>query len=248
MKENKYDDEIFFQKYSEMPRSIGGLGAAGEWATLKPLLPDFHGKDVLDIGCGFGWHAAYASDNGANSVVATDISNKMLSKAKKMNMRDNIDYINLAFEDSVFEPNHFDVVICSLMLHYLKSFDDFLDKVYRWLRPEGILAFTVEHPIFTAEGSQCWSYDKDGNILHFPVDNYFYGGQRDAIFLGEHVVKYHRTLTTYLNNTIKKGFCLLNIVEPMPTEEMLKSNPQMSVELRRPMMLIVIAKKNGEYS
>ena len=30
MKENKYDDEIFFQKYSEMPRSIVGLGAAGE--------------------------------------------------------------------------------------------------------------------------------------------------------------------------------------------------------------------------
>ena len=168
MKENKYDDEIFFQKYSEMPRSIVGLGAAGEWETLKPLLPDFKGKSVLDLGCGYGWHAAYASDNGANNVVATDISNKMLSKAKKINMRDNIDYINLAFEDSVFEPNHFDVVICSLMLHYLKSFDDFLDKVYRWLRPEGILAFTVEHPIYTAEGSQCWSYDKDGNILHFP--------------------------------------------------------------------------------
>lgn len=55
MKENKYDDNIFFQKYSQMSRSQQGLAGAGEWETLRKLLPDFKDKRVLDLGCGYGW-------------------------------------------------------------------------------------------------------------------------------------------------------------------------------------------------
>ena len=50
-KENKYDDNIFFQKYSQMSRSQQGLAGAGEWETLRKLLPDFKDKRVLDLGC-----------------------------------------------------------------------------------------------------------------------------------------------------------------------------------------------------
>ena len=35
MKENKYDNEIFFEKYSEMNRSKEGLKGAAEWSELK---------------------------------------------------------------------------------------------------------------------------------------------------------------------------------------------------------------------
>ena len=51
MKENKYDDDVFFNKYKEMNRSVQGLEGAGEWSQLKQLLPDFEGKRVLDLGC-----------------------------------------------------------------------------------------------------------------------------------------------------------------------------------------------------
>ena len=43
MKENKYDDNIFFQKYSQMSRSQQGLAGTGEWETLENLLPDLSG-------------------------------------------------------------------------------------------------------------------------------------------------------------------------------------------------------------
>ena len=59
MKENKYDDEQFFKKYSEMDRSLKGLQGAGEWPALEKLLPDFEHKRVLDLGCGYGWHCIY---------------------------------------------------------------------------------------------------------------------------------------------------------------------------------------------
>ena len=78
--------------------------------------------------------------------------------------------------------------------------------------------------------------------MHFPVDNYYYEGVRDAKFLGEHVIKYHRTLTSYLNTLLETGFILRKIVEPKPPENML-SIPGMKDEMRRPMMLLVSAKK-----
>ena len=65
MKENKYDDERFFGQYSQMSRSVQGLRGAGEWHELKKMLPDFNGKRVLDLGCGFGWHCRYAIERGA---------------------------------------------------------------------------------------------------------------------------------------------------------------------------------------
>lgn len=51
---NIYDNKEFFNAYADMPRSRGGLDAAGEWHQLKPLFPDLNGKAVLDIGCGYG--------------------------------------------------------------------------------------------------------------------------------------------------------------------------------------------------
>ena len=56
------------------------------------------------------------------------------------------------------------------------------------------------------------------------------------------MVKYHKTLTTYLSNLLKTGFFLTAVVEPEPDPTMLEL-PGMKDELRRPMMLLVSAKK-----
>ena len=245
MKENRYDDQTFFEKYSQMARSRQGLNGAGEWPTLQSVLPDFTGKAVLDLGCGYGWHALYAAEQGAASVMASDISEKMLAVAREKNAHRAITYRREAFEDADYASGSFDVVLCSLMLHYLSDYNDFVEKVHRWLKPGGILVYTVEHPVFTAYGSQDWYYGPDGEILHFPVDNYYIEGQRDAVFLGEHVVKYHRTLTTYLEGLLARGFTLLHVREPQPTEEMVRTIPGMADELRRPKMPIVSARKGG---
>ena len=93
MKQNKYDDDVFFNKYSNMERSKNGLEGAGEWYELKKMLPDFKDKMVLDLGCGFGWHCRYAAENGAKSVIGIDISQKMLSEAKSKTKYGNIEYI-----------------------------------------------------------------------------------------------------------------------------------------------------------
>lgn len=78
MKQNKYDDNDFFESYGKMPRSIDGLNSAGEWYVLRKMLPDFKGKNVLDLGCGYGWHCIYAKRQGAENVIGIDLSKKMI--------------------------------------------------------------------------------------------------------------------------------------------------------------------------
>lgn len=53
MTQNIYDDPTFFQAYSQMGRSLGGLDAAPEWPALQALLPPMNGLRVLDLGCGY---------------------------------------------------------------------------------------------------------------------------------------------------------------------------------------------------
>lgn len=246
MKENKYDDPVFFEKYSQMGRSKEGLLGAGEWETLKTLLPDFKGKRVLDLGCGYGWHCIYAMEQGAASVTGIDLSEKMLEVAREKTFYPQVTYLRMAMEEIGFGKDSFDIVISSLALHYVKSFDAVAKKVRDCLSDGGSFVFSAEHPIFTAQGPQDWHYDEQGKILHFPVDNYFYEGERKAVFLGETVTKYHKTLTTYLDGLLNNGFRIRHVVEPQPPASMM-SIPGMKDEMRRPMMLLVSAVKEEPF-
>jgi SAM-dependent methyltransferase len=243
MKQNKYDDVNFFSGYEKMSRSVKGLEGAGEWHVLKALIPDLRNKNVLDLGCGFGWHCRYAREQQAISVTGVDISEKMLQKAREMTNDPLISYIETPIEDINFSDAQFDVVISSLAFHYIESFEVICKKVYNWLNHGGVFIFSVEHPIFTSRNEQDWYYDDQGNRLHWAVDNYQSEGVRKTSFLTDNVIKYHRTFSNYMNNLIGAGFSIRAVKEPIPSEEMLKNIPEMKDEMRRPMFLIISAEK-----
>jgi SAM-dependent methyltransferase len=244
MMDNKYDDPDFFEAYGNMLRSRKGLEGAGEWPALKRLLPDFKGKRVLDLGCGYGWHCRYAAENGAVSVVGIDLSIKMLEKARSFTTDSRIYYQNTSIEDLEFGPGSFDIVLSSLAIHYVSDFSGLCKKIYSLLSLQGIFIFSVEHPVFTAFGNQDWIYDSEGNKLHWPVDNYFVEGKRKAVFLDQEVGKYHRTMDAYIDGLLGTGFTITGFVEPIPEDKMLEQNPEWKEELRRPMMLIISSTKN----
>lgn len=243
MKQNKYDHPHFFSAYEQMPRSIKGLEDAGEWHILKELLPNLQDTHVLDLGCGFGWHCRYAREQGASSVVGIDISENMIQKARELTNDPLISYIKTPIEDFAFLEDQFDVVISSLAFHYIESFPSICEKIYHALIPSGSFVFSVEHPIFTSRAEQDWHYDKAGNRLHWPVDDYQIEGIRETSFLNENVLKYHRTTSTYINDVIQAGFVIHAVKESFPSDEMVQSNPEMEDENRRPMFLMISASK-----
>jgi ubiquinone/menaquinone biosynthesis C-methylase UbiE len=239
---NPYDNPNFFEKYSQMNRSKEGLAGAGEWPTLKAMLPDFHNKQMLDLGSGYGWHCIYAAKQGAKSVIGVESSKKMLEVAKEKTTSPKIKYIHSKMEAIEFPEKSFDLALSSLAFHYVKDLEPLIQKISILLKDDGDLIFTVEHPTFTANGTQDWHYNTQGEIKHFPVDDYFYEGERQAIFLGKKLTKYHRTLTTYIQILLKNGFKIQDIKEPKPPKNLL-NRPGMLDEMRRPMMLIISAKK-----
>ena len=243
MLENKYDDPHFFEKYSDMARSRQGLAAAGEWRQLKALLPPLTGKKILDLGCGFGWHCRYAVGQGAAQAIGIDLSEKMLEKARQTAADSRITYYRRAIEEADFDEGQFDLVLSSLALHYVADYQGLCRRVRRWLAPGGRFVFAVEHPVFTAYGNQDWIYDQKGQIAHWPVDRYYEEGPRQAVFLGETMTKYHRTLETYLSALLENGFAIVGLAEARPSPQQISADPAMAQELRRPMMLLVSSKK-----
>ncbi|MEX0760854.1 MAG: class I SAM-dependent methyltransferase [Dehalococcoidia bacterium] len=241
MKQNKYDEPGFFAKYSEMPRSVGGLDEAGEWPAFRELLPDLRGRRVLDLGCGFGWHCRYALQQGARMVTGADISEKMIERARATTDDPRIEYRLSAIEDIGFPPDEFDVVISSLALHYVERFDLVCREVHRCMAAGGVFVLSVEHPLFTARAAQQWCYGPEGERLHWPVDNYQQEGARHTRWMADDVIKYHRTVATYLNTLIESGFNITRVSEPAPSPEMLSRHPDWIDEDRRPMFLLMAA-------
>ena len=184
---NIYDDKAFFDAYSRMARSTGGLEAAGEWHQLQPLFPAMEGSRVLDLGCGYGWHCKYAVEQGAAEALGLDLSEKMIDEARARNADPRIRYEVCGIAEYSYPAGYYDLVVSNLALHYLADLDDIYRKVFSTLRPGGVFLFNIEHPVFTAGVREDWVRDTEGRPVCWPVDNYYYPGERTNLFLGQDV-------------------------------------------------------------
>ena len=126
-------------------------------------------------------------------------------------------------------------MVSNLVLHYIENLEEVYCLIHKTLKPGGIFLFNIEHPTFTAGVQQ--EYAEDGT---WPVTDYYYPGERITNFLGCQVKKQHHTLTQILNGLLKCGFAIEAIEEAMPPAQW---RSQMLEEMKRPMMLLVRARK-----
>ena len=232
---NQYDNPEFFEAYARMTRSQYGLEGAGEWHQLQPLFPELNGKTVLDLGCGYGWHCKYAAQQGAESVLGLDQSARMIGEARKRNAAEGVTYQICDLLEYDYPADTYDLVISNLVLHYIADLDAVYRRVFQTLKSDGVFLFNIEHPTFTAGVNQQFSADGI-----WPITDYYCPGERETDFLGRSVIKQHHTLTQILMGLIRAGFSLEAMEEATPPMEW---RDQMPEEMRRPMMLLVKAKK-----
>jgi SAM-dependent methyltransferase len=239
--QNIYDDPAFFAGYAQLPRSRSGLDVVFEWPAFQRLLPPLQDKRVLDLGCGLGYFAREARARGAGQVTAIDLSERMLQQARTHTDDPHITYIRASLED--FEPPaaSFDLVVSSLALHYIADFSRLARSVAACLVPGGRFAFSVEHPIFTANGTSDWHHGTDGTRLHWPLDHYRDEGERRTRWFVDGVVKYHRTTETYVNALLDTGLILTRMEEPEAEPAALAEHPEWHDERRRPPFLLLAA-------
>lgn len=245
MKQNIYDNQIFFNQYKALREKTYNYNGLLEQPTMKSLLPPLTNLQILDIGCGMGEFAQYCLDHHAKHVTALDVSSNMLAIAKQKHAHPHIDYQLQAIEDYEAPSNSFDCITSSLSLHYVQDFDKVISQIAQMLRPNGVFIFSVEHPIATARHTLVdnWIYDESHNRLHYAVDHYHEEGLRQQTWLVDGVVKYHRTIATMINTLITHGLSIDKIVEPTPSKEAIQQLPSIEKELRRPSFLFIKVKK-----
>lgn len=242
MAQNIYDNPDFFTGYSQLPRQILGLAGAPEFPAIRTLLPTLAGKQVVDLGCGFGWAARWMREQGAASVIGFDLSSLMISRARADTTDPGIEYQIADLETLILPENSFDLAYSTLAFHYIKDFYRLAQTIYQALRSGGDLVFTIEHPIFMAAAHPDWLHDADGRKT-WPVNGYAEEGERRTDWFAKGVLKYHRTIGTTVNLLIKAGFTLRQLVEFAPTPADVEQAPDLAQERERPMMLLIAARK-----
>ncbi len=238
MVQNIYDDPGFFEGYSRLQRSIEGLAGAAEWPAIRALMPAMKGLDVADLGCGFGWFCRWAAEQGADSVLGLDVSEKMLERARMETTDARIRYDRADLERLQLLKASFDLVYSSLAFHYIEGFAGLLATIRQALKPGGRLIFSIEHPIYMAPRRPEWLDDSGGGKI-WPLNAYQIEGPRITNWLAEGVVKQHRTMGTTLNLLIKSGFIIAHVEEWSPSDDDLVAHPEWAIERERPMFLLI---------
>ncbi|HEY1706790.1 MAG TPA: class I SAM-dependent methyltransferase [Rhizomicrobium sp.] len=242
MTQNIYDQDNFFAGYSRLRRSQEGLAGAPEWASLQAMLPDMTDKRVLDLGCGFGWFCRWAREHhGAAEVLGIDVSEKMLARARVTTSDPAIGYARGDMETLTLARDSYDLVYSSLAFHYIADLARLFGEIHASLAPGGAFVFSVEHPLYTAPSEPGWT--ESGGRKTWPLDSYLKEGPRRTDWLAKDVLKYHRSLSTYLNTLLATGFTLRYIEEWGPTDAQLAANPALAEERDRPTFLLVSARR-----
>lgn len=238
--QNIYDNEIFFAGYKKIRENQVNANNLFEIPALFSMMPNLKDKTILDLGCGFGEHCKGFVESGAKKVIGIDISEKMLEIAKQENADSKITYINMPMENIFKLTEKFDIVISSLAFHYVEDFAGVVKNVYNLLNENGAFIFSQENPLCTCHsGGQRWTKDENGNKLYLNLSNYGIEGERESTWFVDDVKKYHRTFSSIINTLIETGFKIEKLIEPLPTEDLLKKYPDYKDLFHKPDFLLV---------
>ena len=201
-----------------------------EQPALRALLPPVAGRRVLDAGCGAGRHSAWLAGQGAE-VVGLDASPEMLARARARVPGATFAVADLG-EPLALGDGAFDVVIASLVLHYLRDWGPPLRELRRVLRPDGVLVFSTHHPARAIELSPTADYFATELVV-----------DRWTLSAREYEVRFwRRPLAGILGALTDAGFAIDAVREPQPLPECRERFPDVWDELaRRPEFLLVRA-------
>ena len=202
-----------------------------ERPTMLALLPKVDSKDVLDAGCGPGWYSNWLTRHGAR-VVAVDRSVRMVTlAAQRLAGRAQVLQGDVTDLRGKLEDCTFDVILSSLVLHYVTDLAKTFRECARLLRPQGVLVFSTHHPVHQPS-------ILDRGYLQAELI------EEEWAWLGEKMRYYRRPLRDLIDPLTAAGFVIERICEPSPSDTLKVRDPGGYDRLSRlPAFLFVRARK-----
>jgi len=184
--------------------------------TIKKLVGNVEGKNIVDLSCGSGYFSRILAKRGAN-VVGIDISENQIKLAMQ-NKVNEIKYIRDNITNTKLKSNYFDIALINLVFidtNSTKKISQILKEAHRILRKNGILIIGELHPHSINKKS------KTGTYRQISRKNYFDNGSvcnSTAILVNGKKLTfypdYHYTLEFYINTIIENGFAITKLLEP----------------------------------
>ena len=142
------------QSYDKVYKQYLCLEKKKEWPRLKWLHKVLKmlnpGSSVLDLGCGSGDPVDIEILKN-HKIIGVDISKNMIHLAQK-----NVPtgrFIHNDVSKQSFLPDSFHAVVAFYTLEHIprEEHTSLLQRIYTWLRPEGLLLFTIESQAYNNE-------------------------------------------------------------------------------------------------
>lgn len=174
--------------------------------AILSLTTSLQGKAVLELGCAAGLLTEQLVGRGAD-VLALDREPRLLSHARqRLGDRARFATADLERPLDMVPSGSADVVVASLVLHYVEHWDPLLAELHRCLRPGGSLVFSVHHPITGWNRSDKTDYHRVETI----TEAWHWAGHAVTATM------YRRPLADIFGSLTRAGFRADAVDEPLP--------------------------------
>jgi SAM-dependent methyltransferase len=145
------DDNSLFHTYASTYAGFSDKNPVNrdyDRPNILRLAGDIEGKRVLELGCAAGGLTTHLVQRGAH-VTAVDAEPQMIELARqRLNTRARFEVADLANPPlNIVPASSIDIVVASLVLHYVKDWTPLFQDLSRCLVPGGALVFSLHHPI-----------------------------------------------------------------------------------------------------
>jgi SAM-dependent methyltransferase len=182
-------------------------------ATIS-LLGEVSGRRVLEVGCGPGFLTTWLVDHGA-LVTAFDVSAEMVSLARSsVGDRATVIVADLDRPLSFAPCRSFDIIVASLVLHYVEDWEPVFQEFHRVLKPGGTVVFSTHHPTMD------WELAQGDYFATTQVTERWQKGRGEF-----EVTFWRRPLTAMTHAITSSGFVIERLVEPRPAPELRRLDP-----------------------
>jgi ubiquinone/menaquinone biosynthesis C-methylase UbiE len=198
--------------------AVSGANEYYERPATIELLGDVAGLRILEAGCGTGVLTEWLIDAGAE-LTAFDVSSEMLAAAgRRLGSRAELRVGDLSAPLSFVADSSVDIVVASLVLHYLRDWGPPLREFHRVLKPGGAVVFSTHHP--------AWDWRN-----HCP-DDYFAFLEVSEVWIPPFPVSFWRRPLSAITAAIADcRFVIERIVEAQPLPELAERDPAAYREL-----------------
>jgi len=218
----KYNDYDGFARAYAHRNETNPFNALYERPAILDLAGEVSGLRVLDAGCGAGLHAAALIDRGA-TVTGVDLSEALLDVAReRLGPEVPLHRADLG-RPLAFPDDAFDLVLSSLVMHYLAEWEPTLREFHRVLVRGGRVVMSTHHPLMAARVT--------GSDDYLGTYTFTEDWEQDGRTMSMRF--WHRPLRAMLTAFTAAGFTVEDIVEPDPLPEMADTAPDAYRHLSR---------------